>query len=333
MDELPSQQELGEKQLLLAARVGVRIDDALINTGRKMQEEKNLAATVFGAIHIAILLHIKKDQMPDHLKNTLMQTLDEKMLFAADQGDPVACYYVGSDVLYDPDEELFLNGIQLMKHAAENGLTIAQDDILICGKALYGLLSLPQNQINKERAIYAFSTYVEVSGDTSPFSEAFSEELETLAHEWSEQGNLAGALGCRLFNAKLNNRVAISNLGWHYELGKGVAVDLDLARNYYERAIEMGDEWSKGRIAGMDGTTVAPSKSKFDSVVDSMSGLVDKAVAFSETETGQKVMKVGKVVGKIGLGIIKAKHEKKKRAAYEDDIYTGTYDDDFDDEY
>ena len=48
--------------------------------------------------------------------------------------------------------------------------------------------------------------------------------------------------------ADLGLATPTSNVGWCYQNGHGVEKDMGMARKYYERAIALGDNWSKEQL-------------------------------------------------------------------------------------
>ena len=85
-------------------------------------------------------------------------------------------------------------------------------------------------------------------------------ELENQAYQLVEEGKYEEALQLRLKAGELGNAVALSNLGWHYEYGKGVEPDAQKAFSYYKKSAELGFDFAQRKtgICYEDGFGVEP---------------------------------------------------------------------------
>jgi len=213
-------------------------------------------------------------------------------------------------------------------------------------------------------------------------------DVENITHLFDEKENYSDSLYIRKKLAELGEAISISNLGWHYQYGKGVEIDLDIAFSYYVEAAEMQNEWANEKLyeflddatnlisllqtkqglayskltstgntkkeatryylilkyfaengyknthklletyeseiykqykicfnEGVIPTTLpstvnTPSKTlgnSFEKATDTL----NKVVGFVESDTGQNILKVGRVIGKIGMALFQANQNRK----------------------
>lgn len=166
--------------------------------------------------------------------------------------------------------------------------------------------------------------------------ETLSESIEENAYNLSENEMYELSLKYRELSVKCSNYpLSISNLGWHYQYGKGVNIDINKARSYYKQAADMGNEWSQNKLSELDNmpsVNITPSPKKSGITVQKATDTMNKVVKFAESETGQNIIKVGKVIGQIGKAIYNANKSRNSGAGYYDDSSYDCYDD-YDDEY
>lgn len=169
-----------------------------------------------------------------------------------------------------------------------------------------------------------------------------------------EKGYIDHEKALNWYNIAIENGlpVDIDNIGMKYRNGyegedrKNEETALEL----YIQAAEYGDAWAQHRIESLNGTAAMKAKKKAEqkqknrpqkqvvntttSQTSAKSGFtfknatdtVNKVVGFVESDTGQNILKVGRVVGKIGMALFQANQNRK--ASYNSSASYDYYDDD-----
>ena len=170
---------------------------------------------------------------------------------SAEQNDAIAqcfmgkCYQNGTGVNKDNSK-----AFEYFRKSAEQNNPEGMFEYALCIEDFDQCLEWLQKAIDagNENAVEAYE-YIMGDDDnvaSEPDNSAEkANELENQAYQLADEGKYEEAFQLRLQAGEMGNVCAISNLGWHYEYGKGVEPDAQKAFSYYKKAAEMGSAWSQ----------------------------------------------------------------------------------------
>lgn len=258
----------------------------------------------------------------DGLVDVLDQNLDfavEWYRKAAEQGYALAqddlgdCYYYGDGV-----EEDYVEAVKWYQRAAEQGNKWSQDSL---GECYYN-----GNGVDKDYN-KAFEWYLKAAEQGC----ARSQNMLGLYYQgnYGVKRDYAEAFKWFMYAAEQEFPEAQATVGYFYERGYVESSNMTKAIEWYTRAAENGVLSAKKRLAELCPQSKGiQTRQSTSSNVDKVTNALNKTVGFFESETGQNVIKVGKVVGQIGMALFQANQNRK--ASYGSSYSSDDY---YDDEY
>ena len=209
--------------------------NSVTNNSNVLQEERILDILTRFAYYMVESTTAGNEDLDTLILNELSEEDTDIIMKLVEAGNPVVEFFASFNTEDDEPD------IVMLEKSAKKGFAPSE--------FLYAIFIISSEDYDTDYTLIA--EYLNESTNDPVIKKAFSDcvsDIEDVANELDKKERYEESFALRKAIEKYNNRISISNIGWHYHYGKGVKQDYVKAFEWYKKAAEQGDAWAQNKI-------------------------------------------------------------------------------------